>query len=146
MPPRMRSRRAADMASRSHAITRSTCRRGITLRAHRAEHGRLDVLVNNVWGGYESRECRPLPLVPFWEQSLHQRDGMFTAGVRAHLTASRLAVPLMLPQDRGLIVCTTANLDPLPYLPIAVHRHHVVFAVSVGEVGQPVSGSLFAHG
>ncbi len=82
----------------------------------RGDHGRLDLLVNNVWGGYEHPECRPLPLVPFWEQSLHQWDAMFTAGVRAHLTASRLAAPLMLPRRRGLIVSTTANLDPLPYL------------------------------
>jgi NAD(P)-dependent dehydrogenase (short-subunit alcohol dehydrogenase family) len=82
----------------------------------RNEHGRLDVLVNNVWGGYENSHCRPLPLVPFWEQPLHQWDRMFTAGVRAHLTASRLAVPLMLPQRRGLIVSTTANLDALPYV------------------------------
>ncbi len=83
----------------------------------RAEHGRLDLLVNNAWGGYEHSECRPLSLVPFWEQSLHQWDGMFTAGVRAHLTAARLAVPLMLGQGRGLIVSTTANLAALPYLP-----------------------------
>jgi len=55
-------------------------------------------------------------MVPFWEQPLHQWSGMFTAGVRAHLTASRLAVRLMLPQRRGLIVSTTANLDALPYL------------------------------
>ena len=82
----------------------------------RGDHGRLDILVNNVWGGYENSECRPLALVPFWEQSLHQWDGMFTAGVRAHLTASRLAVPLMRPQRRGLIVSTTANLEALPYL------------------------------
>jgi NAD(P)-dependent dehydrogenase (short-subunit alcohol dehydrogenase family) len=81
-----------------------------------ADRGKLDLLVNNVWGGYEHSECRPLPLVPFWEQSLHQWDSMFTAGVRAHLTASRLAVPLMLPQRRGLIVSTTANLAALPYL------------------------------
>lgn len=80
------------------------------------EQGRLDLLVNNVWGGYEDPECRPLPLVPFWEQPLHQWDRMYTAGVRAHLTASRLAVPLMLPQRRGVIVNTTANLDVLPYL------------------------------
>jgi NAD(P)-dependent dehydrogenase (short-subunit alcohol dehydrogenase family) len=83
----------------------------------RADHGRLDLLVNNVWGGYEHSECKPLPMAPFWEQSLHQWDGMFTAGVRAHLVASRLAVPLMLPQKRGLIVSTTANLAALPYLP-----------------------------
>ena len=83
----------------------------------RGDRGRLDVLVNNVWGGYEHSECKPLPMAPFWEQSLHQWDGMFTAGVRAHLAASRLAVPLMLPQGRGLIVSTTANLAALPYLP-----------------------------
>lgn len=82
----------------------------------RGERGRLDLLVNNVWGGYEHPECRPLSRVPFWEQSLQQWDGMFTAGVRAHLAASRLAVPLMLAQSRGLIISTTANLEPLPYL------------------------------
>jgi NAD(P)-dependent dehydrogenase (short-subunit alcohol dehydrogenase family) len=82
----------------------------------RTDHERLDLLVNNVWGGYENSECRPLPMVPFWEQSLHQWDRMFTAGVRAHLTASRLAVPLMLARRRGLIVSTTANLEPLGYL------------------------------
>jgi NAD(P)-dependent dehydrogenase (short-subunit alcohol dehydrogenase family) len=80
------------------------------------DHGRLDLLVNNVWGGYEHPECRPLPLVPFWEQPLDQWDRMFTAGVRAHIVASRHAVPLMLPLGRGLIVTTTANLEPLPYL------------------------------
>jgi NAD(P)-dependent dehydrogenase (short-subunit alcohol dehydrogenase family) len=82
-----------------------------------ADHGRLDLLVNNVWGGYENSECKPLPFVPFWQQSLHQWDGMFTAGLRAHITAARLAVPLMLPQRRGLIASTTANLGALPYLP-----------------------------
>ena len=81
-----------------------------------ADHARLDLLVNNVWGGYEHSECKPLPFVPFWEQSLHQWEGMFTAGLRAHITASRLAVPLMLPGRRGLIVSTTANLGALPYL------------------------------
>src|SRR4029079_12652149 len=83
----------------------------------RSEQGRLDLLVNNIWGGSENPDCRPLPMVPFWEQSLDQWDGMFTAGVRAHLTAARLAVPLMLSQRRGLIVSTTANLGALPYLP-----------------------------
>ena len=82
----------------------------------REDHGRLDLLVNNVWGGYEDPACRPLPFVPFWEQSLTQWDRMLTSGVRAHLVASRLAVPLMLPERRGLIVSTTANLEVLPYL------------------------------
>ena len=102
----------------------------------RSDHGRLDVLVNNVWGGYEHPDCRPLPMVPFWEQPLEQWGRMFDAGVRAHLTASRLAVPLMLAQRRGLIVSTTANLEPLGYLrnvfyDLSKHAvHRLVWAIA----------------
>src|SRR5262249_53525658 len=71
------------------------------------EQGRLDVLVNNAWGGYEQFDGSPFG-APFWEQPLRHWPGMFEAGVRAHLAATRLAVPLMLPQRRGLIVHTTA--------------------------------------
>jgi NAD(P)-dependent dehydrogenase (short-subunit alcohol dehydrogenase family) len=73
----------------------------------RQERGRLDILVNNVWGGYEGHEHERFA-APFWEQPVRHWDGMFTAGLRAHLTASRLAIPLMLPQRSGLIVSTTA--------------------------------------
>ncbi|MCL4267653.1 MAG: SDR family NAD(P)-dependent oxidoreductase [Anaerolineae bacterium] len=70
-----------------------------------AEQGRLDILVNNVWGGYEEIESEEnIWLAPFWEQPLSRWDGMFTAGVRAHHTASRLAARLMIQQGQGLIV------------------------------------------
>src|SRR5262245_3574485 len=109
----------------------------------RADCGRLDLLVNNVWGGYESSECRPLPMVPFWQQSIHQWDGMFTAGVRAHITASRLAVPLMLPQRRGLIVSTTANLEALPYLP---NLFYDLAKHAVGRMIRAMGQELREHG
>jgi NAD(P)-dependent dehydrogenase (short-subunit alcohol dehydrogenase family) len=71
------------------------------------EQGRLDVLVNNVWGGYEQFNWSRFS-ASFWEQPLRQWHGMFESGVRAHLVASRLAAPLMLSNHRGLIVHTTA--------------------------------------
>jgi NAD(P)-dependent dehydrogenase (short-subunit alcohol dehydrogenase family) len=71
------------------------------------EEGRLDLLVNNVWGGYEQYDLARFA-APFWEQPLRHWSGMFESGVRAHLVATRLAVPLMLPRRRGLIVHTTA--------------------------------------
>ena len=71
------------------------------------EPGRLDLLVNNVWGGYEQFDWSRFAS-PFWEQPLRHWAGMFESGVRAHLAAARLAVPLMLPNRRGLIVHTTA--------------------------------------
>jgi NAD(P)-dependent dehydrogenase (short-subunit alcohol dehydrogenase family) len=71
------------------------------------EHGRLDLLVNNVWGGYEQFDWSRFA-APFWEQPLRHWPGIFEAGVRAHLVAARLAVPLLLANRRGLIVHTTA--------------------------------------
>jgi NAD(P)-dependent dehydrogenase (short-subunit alcohol dehydrogenase family) len=74
----------------------------------RREQHRLDVLVNNVWGGY-----MPYPAhgawfgLPFWKQSMERWEGMFTAGVRAHLVTNRYGIPLMLGHRGGLVVSTT---------------------------------------
>jgi len=75
----------------------------------RAEQGRLDLLVNCAWGGYEV-EGR-VSQAPFWEQPLHYWDRMFISGVRATLISSRFAAPLMLRQNQGLIVNITAWVD-----------------------------------
>jgi NAD(P)-dependent dehydrogenase (short-subunit alcohol dehydrogenase family) len=80
----------------------------------RREQGRLDLLVNNAWGGYEQRPDEPEVAffgMPFWEQPLWRWEGMFTAGVRAHLLASRNAAPLLIgnrAERPGLIVSTIA--------------------------------------
>jgi NAD(P)-dependent dehydrogenase (short-subunit alcohol dehydrogenase family) len=73
----------------------------------RAEHGRLDLLVNNVWGGYEG-QAFGIPMSPFWEQPRSQWESMFIAGMLAQLVTSQLAAPLMITQPGGLIVSTVA--------------------------------------
>jgi NAD(P)-dependent dehydrogenase (short-subunit alcohol dehydrogenase family) len=73
-------------------------------RVHR-EQGRLDLLVNNAWGGHESFDG--VFDAPFWEQPLAHWDTMFDRGVRNHLLASRYAAPIMVKQNSGLIVTTT---------------------------------------
>jgi dehydrogenase/reductase SDR family protein 1 len=70
------------------------------------EQGRIDILVNNVWGGYENMMENgefTWPR-PFWQQPLWRWDAMFAAGVRAYYAASQLAAPLMIAQRGGLIV------------------------------------------
>ncbi len=70
------------------------------------EQGKLNILVNNAWGGYEGGPPEPKL---FWQVDFakHWR-GMFIAGLGAHMLASYYAIPLMLPQKRGLIVSTVA--------------------------------------
>lgn len=69
------------------------------------EAGRLDLLVNNAWGGHES--FTGVFDAPFWEHPLANWDAMFDRGVRNHLLASRCAAPLLLRQKKGLVVTTT---------------------------------------
>lgn len=70
------------------------------------EQGRLDILVNNVWGGYEHfYDGTEFWLEKgFWTQPIARWDKMFTAGVRAHYVSSVFAAPLMIAQRDGLIV------------------------------------------
>jgi NAD(P)-dependent dehydrogenase (short-subunit alcohol dehydrogenase family) len=69
------------------------------------QQGRLDLLVNNAWGGHET--FNGVFEAPFWEHPLSNWDSMMDRGVRNHLVASRCAAPLFVEQRRGLVVTTT---------------------------------------
>ncbi len=64
------------------------------------EQGRLDVLVNDVWGGDELTEWGK----PFWELDLERGLTMLEQSVHSHIITSRYGMPLMVEQNRGLIV------------------------------------------
>ncbi len=69
------------------------------------ERGRLDILVNSAWGGYERmvEGGRFTWADPFWQQPTWRWDAMMTAGVRAAFVAAQHAARLMVPAGRGLI-------------------------------------------
>ncbi len=81
------------------------------------EQGRLDVLVNSAWAGYESihRMQGPEDYVfelPFWEMPQSVCDDMFTVGLRSTYVASRLAAPLLIASGRGLIAHLSSFAGP----------------------------------
>src|SRR5881296_74366 len=90
-----------------------------------AEQGRLDLLVNNVWGGYERmvEDGEFTWALPFWRQPRWRWDSMFSAGVRAHYVASCLAARRMVEQRSGLIV----NISSWP---ARKHIANVAYGVS----------------
>jgi NAD(P)-dependent dehydrogenase (short-subunit alcohol dehydrogenase family) len=70
------------------------------------EHGGIDILVNNAWGGHETLTLATLN-APFWEQPLDHWTSMFEHGVRNHVIACHAAAPGFVRRKRGLIVTTT---------------------------------------
>lgn len=70
------------------------------------EQNRLDILVNNVWGGYEfyNDGTEFWKEKGFWTAPISRWDKAFQSGVRAHYVASLFAAPIMITQQSGLIV------------------------------------------
>ena len=64
------------------------------------QDGRLDVLVNDIWGGDHLTNWG----VPFWEHSLDDGLHILELAVRTHLVTSWFAVPLMVARGRGLVI------------------------------------------
>ena len=62
--------------------------------------GRLDLLVNDIWGGDPLTQWG----VPFWEHDLANGLRMQELAVTTHLITSHYAAPLMVARGRGLIV------------------------------------------
>jgi NAD(P)-dependent dehydrogenase (short-subunit alcohol dehydrogenase family) len=74
----------------------------------RRDHGRIDLLVNNAWAGYEGYD--DTFTAPFWKQPMDRFERMIKTGLFATILTTRHALPLMMPQYRGLIVNTTADV------------------------------------
>jgi len=72
------------------------------------QDGRLDVLVNDIWGGDPLTHWG----VPFWEHSLDDGLRLHRQAVDTHLITSWYAAPLMVARKRGLIVEITDGVEP----------------------------------
>lgn len=71
-----------------------------------SEQGKIDVLVNNVWGGYEyyNDGTEFWNEKGFWTAPLNRFDKMFESGMRAHYVTSCYIIPAMIAQCCGLII------------------------------------------
>ncbi|MEU0373474.1 SDR family oxidoreductase [Streptomyces sp. NPDC006283] len=67
------------------------------------DHGRLDILVNDIWGGnflldFDTR---------MWDVDLRRGLRMIDLGVRSHIITSSIALPLLVREPGGLVVEVT---------------------------------------
>jgi NAD(P)-dependent dehydrogenase (short-subunit alcohol dehydrogenase family) len=66
----------------------------------KGEAGRLDVLVNDIWGGDHLTEWG----TRFWKLDPAKGFAILDSAVRTHILTSRYGVPLMIEQRSGLVV------------------------------------------
>ncbi|MFI5527835.1 SDR family oxidoreductase [Kitasatospora sp. NPDC051853] len=77
--------------------------RALVERIAAEQDGRLDVLVNSVWGGDPLTDWEH----PLWEQDLDTGLRLLRQAVETHVITSRYALPLMVARRSGLVVEVT---------------------------------------
>ncbi|PBC70262.1 NAD(P)-dependent dehydrogenase (short-subunit alcohol dehydrogenase family) [Streptomyces sp. TLI_235] len=77
--------------------------RALVERIAAEQDGRLDVLVNSVWGGDTLTDWAH----PLWEQDLDTGLRLLRRAVETHIVTSRFALPLMVARGSGLVVEVT---------------------------------------
>jgi NAD(P)-dependent dehydrogenase (short-subunit alcohol dehydrogenase family) len=65
-----------------------------------AEHGRLDVLVNDIWGAEHLFQWN----TPIWEHDLEKGLRLLRLAIDTHLITSHFALPLLIREPGGLVV------------------------------------------
>jgi NAD(P)-dependent dehydrogenase (short-subunit alcohol dehydrogenase family) len=76
----------------------------------RSEQRRLDILINDIWGGDELSQWG----MPFWELDLRKGLLMQERAVHSHIITSRYGAPLLLETGAGLVVEVTDG-DSMAY-------------------------------
>lgn len=104
----------------------------------RAEQGRLDILVDSVWGGDELTHWG----APFWQQPLADGLAMQARAVQSHLITAHCAAPLMVARGRGLIVQMTDG-DGFGY---RGNLYYDLAKVSVIRLAYGLAQELRSHG
>jgi NAD(P)-dependent dehydrogenase (short-subunit alcohol dehydrogenase family) len=62
------------------------------------QNGKLDILVNDIWGGETMTQWQP-----FWEQDLEQGLALIQQAVFTHIITARTAVPLLMKQESAIL-------------------------------------------
>ncbi len=101
-------------------------------RIQEEQHGGLDILVNDVWGGEALSEWG----IPFWKGSLSKAILMQQRGVHSHMITSYYGAPLLVAKGAGLIVEVTDGFDyryrgNLPYSLAKISVIHLAEAQAV---------------
>jgi NAD(P)-dependent dehydrogenase (short-subunit alcohol dehydrogenase family) len=107
-----------------------------------AEQGRLDVLVNDIWGAEKLFEWN----VPVWEHDLAAGLRLLRLGVETHLVTSHHALALLIREPGGLVVEMTDGTGAYNAANYRISTFYDLAKTSVQRLAFAQSKELEPHG
>ncbi|WP_379062816.1 SDR family oxidoreductase [Mesorhizobium sp. UC22_110] len=108
----------------------------------RAEQGRLDILVNDIWGGENYVEWNK----PVWEHDLAKGLRMLHLAVDTHLITAHHALPLLIENPGGLLVEVTDGTAEYNASHYRLSPFYDLAKVAVNRMGWSHAKDLAPHG
>ena len=108
----------------------------------RSEQGRLDVLVNDLWGGENLKEWD----TPVWKHDLRNGLRMLSLGVHTHLITAHFALRLLIERPGGLLVEVTDGTAEYNAEHYRINPFYDLAKVSVTRMAWAHAKDLAPHG
>ena len=108
----------------------------------RAEQGRLDILVNDLWGGETLKEWNK----PVWGHDLRNGLRLLELGVHTHLITAHFALPLLIERPGGLLVEVTDGTAEYNAEHYRINPFYDLAKVSVTRMAWAHAKDLAPHG
>jgi NAD(P)-dependent dehydrogenase (short-subunit alcohol dehydrogenase family) len=106
------------------------------------EQGRLDVLVNDIWGGEKLFDWD----TPVWEHDLGNGLHLLDLAIKTHLITSHLALPLLIRNPGGLVVEMTDGTAEYNAVTYRINAFYDLAKTAVIRLAFAQSKDLAAHG
>jgi NAD(P)-dependent dehydrogenase (short-subunit alcohol dehydrogenase family) len=112
----------------------------------RADHGHIDVLVNDIWGG-ETLTGGPAGWdTPVWELDLDAGLRILRLAIDTHLITSHHLLPLLIAQPGGLLVEVTDGTTDYNASHYRISVYYDLAKVAVNRLAYSQGHELAAHG
>jgi NAD(P)-dependent dehydrogenase (short-subunit alcohol dehydrogenase family) len=108
----------------------------------RRDHGRLDVLVNDIWGGEKLMEWDK----PVWQHDLDKGLRMLRLAIDTHLITAHHALPLLIERPGGLLVEVTDGTTEYNATHYRLSPFYDLAKVAVNRMGWSHAQDLAKHG
>jgi NAD(P)-dependent dehydrogenase (short-subunit alcohol dehydrogenase family) len=105
----------------------------------RGDHGRIDVLVNDIWGAERLKGGPAEWNTPIWKLDLQKGLRILRLGIETHLVTSHYLLPLLVAQPGGLLVEVTDGTADY-------NAEHYRISVFYDLVKQSVNRLAFSQG
>ena len=107
----------------------------------RSDHGRLDVLVNDIWGGELLFEWDK----PVWDHDLDNGLRLLRLGIDTHLITAHYALPLLIQNAGGLLVEMTDGTADYNARTYRINPFYDLAKVAVNRMGWSHAQDLAKH-